>query len=75
MADLPIIERFLKRQSAASPEPRPDFAFDDDGSRPIVGHTLSAALSGASARLHSMTNLDAVSLSTQLWLRRVRHLL
>ena len=39
--DRRAIERLLNRRSAASPKLRSDFAFDDDDSRPVVGHTIS----------------------------------
>ncbi len=41
VVDRRVIERFLSRRDSSLPEPSPDFEFDDDNERPVVGHTIS----------------------------------
>ncbi len=68
LVDSRVIERFLSRRGSSSPEPSPDFEFDDDNKRPVVGHTISgrpvrsqrpSALNDKSRRGRSLKALGA----------------
>ncbi len=74
VVDRRVIERFLSRRDSSLPEPSPDFEFDDDNERPVVGHTIS----GRPVRSQRPSALNDKSRrgrsQRRLWLRRVRHL-